>query len=250
MNTQHTVFCCFLAMVFVAIFNVSCLGQSSPISSKEARELVSKRESDIRELKKAYKLKLQKLDEAFGSKANEINQLAAEKLEKIQSKIAPNDLDDAVRIRDKALEIRNSVVTPLSDKKKGESIETLKNQIRELNKSNASLIRDSEKAQRLALAFPSVEKLIKSIQGTDYKQSNGRVWSFNVDGTLHLTDKAGKNAGRWAAIDANTIVTQIDDGKHIDRFEFTPDRVGYRVKYIGTADKTRRELTGQLIRKN
>ena len=74
--------------------------------------------------------------------------------------------------------------------------------------------------------------------------------SFNVDGTLHFTDKAGKNPGRWAAIDANTIVTQIDDGKHIDRFEFTPDRVGYRVKYIGAADKTRRQLTGQLIRKN
>ena len=247
MSTQHIVTCHFAVLALAASFSASCHGQSSRISSSDAKGVISKRDSDIRELEKTYKLKLQELSKAFSTKADKTNQLAAEKLEKIQSEVASEDLDDAVKIRDKAMEFRNSTAKPSNEKRKDESIETLKNRIRELTKNNASLKKDIDKARRLALAFPSVEKLIKFVQGTDYRQSNGPVWSFHADGTLLFIGKSGKKSGRWAAIDADTIVTQMDEGKHIDRFEFTTDGTGYTVKHIGTADKILRELTGQLI---
>ena len=233
--------------VYIAFLAASCAYSQdrTQASDSTGESIVKALDSETRELAEAYRNKLEALDSAYIAKVKTLQGEAAAGLSELQKKVATENLDEAVRLRDLALEIGGRTITlPLrSDaNSKGSSKREDDDTLLKV-KQKELLTRISELEKQLGLQ----SELSKKIAGTSYRIKFGkdtRVWTFAPNGVL--LNNGNVTATRWSAFGNDGIICAGYDNGNIDICQFSKDFRNIEVIFIGDFKMSRIHHMGTL----
>ena len=186
------------------------------------------------------------LNVAFREKLQALRSSAAEKLTTLQKKVAANDLDAAIRLRDLAAKLL-AERSELSEPVQTEEVNSeKKNDIG--SKRDATLKELREKIAELEKQLGMQSELSKRIVGSSYRIQIGkdvRIWTFAPNGALLNNGKA--TATRWSAFGNDAVICAGYDNGFIDICQLSNDFRNIEVIFVGDYKKSTTHHLGVIV---
>lgn len=241
----------YLAIAICCVLLLPSLMHAQDPTSKETatnNPIVDELEAEIASLEAAYNQKVALLDSVYVEKVKALRDDATARLKEMQKNAAPNDLDEAIRLRDLAKEILDrpfappSKVTTATEESKldAASADSFKAERKKL------LARISELEKQLGLQ----SELSKKVAGSSYRiqiSNNMRVWTFAPNGALVNDGKV--TATRWSAFGNDAVICVGYDNGNIDICQFSNDFKNIEVIYAGNYKNSRTHHLGIIVTK-
>ena len=228
---------CLLIVAFVTLSSQFTNAQEKAIESPNSSETI------VSELEK----EIAALDDAYAAKLKALQTKAIDALQAMRKSVAPQDLDEAIRIRNIENELREHPTTfpKLQVAVNGKSEKGKTNSESDGRKEKAALVAKISKLEKL-LGLQS--DLGKKVDGTSYRVTFNNntigIWTFATNGVL-LRD--GKECGtRWVALGNDAIICAGVKNGLIDICMFSADGQKLDIIFVGSTIESKTHHSGVL----